>query len=67
MGAANISYKLPVTKDIEARCSLPQDGTFEAFIEQLKRGERARIELTAEILVEKGVAVRYTGRYSAHV
>ncbi|MEJ1337789.1 MAG: YiiD C-terminal domain-containing protein [Candidatus Sedimenticola sp. (ex Thyasira tokunagai)] len=65
LGAANISYRLPVVGDIEARCRLPQDGSYEIFIGQLEEGQRARIELTAEVLVERRVAVRYTGSYSA--
>lgn len=67
LGDANISYRLPVRGEIMARCRLPEDGSFEAFIDSLKSGKRSRIELAAEILVDKGVAVRYVGSYSASI
>ena len=62
---ARISYLQPVRGDIQAHCRLPQDGSFEEFIERLKRGDRARIELIAEIHTEDGLAVSYVGNYSA--
>jgi thioesterase domain-containing protein len=65
LGDARISYRLPVRGEIRARCRLPADGSYETFIENLRAGKRSRIELTAEILVERGVAVRFVGSYSA--
>lgn len=65
LGDASISYRLPVRGEIKARCRLPEDGSYEAFIENLRAGKRSRIELTAEILTERGVAVRFVGSYSA--
>lgn len=65
LGQAKISYMLPVRGDIQARCRLPQDGSFELFMARLEQGERARIELTAEILIEDGLAVCYAGNYLA--
>ncbi|MCP5009416.1 MAG: hypothetical protein GY942_05500, partial [Aestuariibacter sp.] len=65
LGQARISYMRPVKGDIQARCRLPEDGSFELFIQSLKQGERARIDLVAEICTEAGVAVSYTGNYSA--
>jgi len=65
LGRANITYMRPVTGDIQARCRLPDDGSFEPFLERLKQGEKVRIDLVAEILTEEGVAVSYSGNYSA--
>lgn len=65
LGDAKISYRRPVRGEIMARCRLPEDGSFEAFIENLRAGKRSRIELTAEILVDRGVAVKFVGSYSA--
>ena len=65
LGQARIAYMQPVKGDIQARCKLPDDGSFELFIERLKQGEKARIDLIAEIHTEDGVAVSYTGNYSA--
>lgn len=65
LGEANIRYLLPVRGEIEARCRLPDDGSLESFIERLKNGQRARLELKAEIIVDRGVAVEFAGRYSA--
>ncbi len=65
LGDASISYRLPVRDEIKARCRLPEDGSYETFIENLRAGRRSRIELTAEILTERGVAVRFIGSYSA--
>lgn len=67
LGDARISYRLPVRGDIEARCRLPDDGSYEAFVENLRAGRRSRLELTAEILVDQGVAVRFVGSYSAAI
>jgi thioesterase domain-containing protein len=58
---------LPVRGEIMARCRLPEDGSFEVFIANLRAGKRSRIELTAEILVDKGVAVKFVGSYSAAI
>ncbi len=65
LGQAKISYMLPVRGDIQARCRLPQDGSFELFMQRLEQGDRARIELTADIITEAGPAVSYVGNYSA--
>ncbi len=65
LGQARISYMRPVKGDIQARCRLPDDGSFELFIQSLKQGRKARIDLVAEICTEAGVAVSYTGNYSA--
>jgi thioesterase domain-containing protein len=67
LGQANIIYLLPVKGDIKARCKLPDDGSVEKLIQHLKKGERSRIELKADICTEDGVAVVYTGNYSAFV
>lgn len=65
LGQANIVYMQPVRGDIKARCRLPDDGSLEKFIRALRCGERSRIELKAEIFTDEGVAVSYTGQYSA--
>ncbi len=67
LGRANITYMRPVTGDIQARCRLPDDGSFEQFLARVKQGEKARIDLVAEILTEDGVAVSYCGNYSAFI
>jgi len=65
LGDARITYSLPVRGEIKARCRLPDDGSYETFIENLRAGKRSRLELTAEILVDQKVAVRFVGSYSA--
>jgi thioesterase domain-containing protein len=65
LGQASISYLRPVRGDIQARCRLPDDGSFERFMQDLEQGGKARVELVAEILTEQGVAVSYQGNYSA--
>jgi thioesterase domain-containing protein len=67
LGSADIVYQLPVRGDIKARCRLPDDDSVSQMIQNLKRGEKARIELKAEIHTEDGIAVVYTGSYSAFV
>ncbi len=64
LGQANIVYLQPVKGDIKAQCRLPNDGSIEEFIDRLKNGKSARIELKAEIYTEDGVAVIFTGSYS---
>ncbi len=65
LGQARIFYMQPVRGDIQARCRLPDDKSFEQFIQRLKQGEKARIELVAEICTEDGLAASYAGNYSA--
>ncbi len=67
LGQARIDYMLPVRGDIKARCRLPDEEIFSEFIRRLKQGNRARIELEAEIFTDEGVAVFYTGNYSSFV
>jgi thioesterase domain-containing protein len=67
LGRADIVYMLPVKGDIKARCRLPEDGSVSQMIQKLKSGNKARIELKAEIYTEDGIAVVYTGNYSAFV
>lgn len=64
LGQARITYMRPVKGDIQARCRLPDDGSFELFMERVKQGEKARIDLVAEIHTEAGVAVSFSGNYS---
>lgn len=65
LGDAKIDYHLPVRSDINARCRLPEDGSFEQFLKRIKNRERAAILLTTEILSEDRIAARFQGRYSA--
>jgi thioesterase domain-containing protein len=65
IGQANIVYLKPVRGDIKASCRLPDDGMFDEFMQKLGQGSKARIELKAEIHTEDGLAVVFTGSYSA--
>jgi len=67
LGGAKINYKRPIKSHIVARCKLPEDGSFESFLETLKGGERARVELIAEIFADEKLAVQFVGSYSAHL
>ena len=67
LGRADIVYLLPVKGDIKARCRLPEDGSVAQMLQNLKSGQKSRIELKAEIYTEDGVAVVYTGNYSAFI
>jgi thioesterase domain-containing protein len=66
LGQAKIVYLLPVKGDIKARCRLPSDGSMDDFIQKLKNGEKAKIELSAEIFTDDGVAVVYDGKYATY-
>lgn len=66
LGEASISFSRPVRGDIQARCRLPDDGSFELFMEKLARGEKAWLELISEIHAGDRLAVRFNGRYSAY-
>ncbi len=67
LGKADIVYLMPVKGDIKARCRLPKDGSVTKLLHSLNNGEKARIELKAEIETEDGVAVVFTGNYSAFI
>jgi len=64
LGQARITYMRPVTGDIQARCRLPDDGSLELLIKRVKQGEKARIDLVAEVFTKQGLAVSYSGNYS---
>jgi len=66
LGEASISFSRPVRGDIQARCLLPDDGSFEQFMEKSARREKTWLELIAEIYSGDRPAVRFNGRYSAY-
>jgi len=61
---ARVNYRYPVKKDIEARCRLPDEVEFEAYLRKVRNEGRARIELTAEVATEQGTAMRFSAVYS---
>ncbi len=65
LGKASIEYSRPVRGDFEARCELPGDGSFEAFMERLQQGRRTPLELVAEVREKDRVAAVFRGTYSA--
>ncbi len=67
LGQASIHYLQPVRGDIKSRCRLPDDEVFNGFIKRLKRGKKSRIELNADIYTDDGIAVTYTGSYTAFI
>lgn len=66
LGQAEVSYHLPVRGEIECRCRLPDDETFGPYLQSLREGNKARIRMTAEVLVDGQVAVRFQGRFTSY-
>jgi len=64
LGEANIRYLRPVKGEIEARCRIPDDDSFKAFMAAAARKEKARIPLQAAILSKGRERVRFQGDYS---
>lgn len=64
---STIEYLLPVTRDFQARCSIPSNIDWQRFVKTLTRHGKARIELTATIHQENQLAVDYHGSFVAIV
>ena len=64
---STIEYLRPVTGDFAARCCLPESDELTRFLTILRKKGRARLQLQATISEEDHIAVRFTGRYVAHV
>jgi thioesterase domain-containing protein len=62
----SVRYLRPVTWDFRAHCQLPEPATVERFLHVFRRRGVARIELRAEIVQEREVAVELVGRYVVH-
>ena len=65
LGDASIHYSRPVTREIRARCALPEQTLFDAFMLRVARHERATIDLVSVVLCEGREAARFEGRYAA--
>ncbi len=65
LGKAAIQYLKPVRSQIRARCRLPEGDVLRSFLQQLSDGDRAAIDLRAEVLDGDAVAVCFTGYYSS--
>jgi thioesterase domain-containing protein len=64
---STIEYLRPVTRDFAACCCLPESDELTRFLTMLRKKARARLQLQATISEGGGMAVRFTGRYVAHI
>lgn len=60
---SSIAYLRPITQDFAATACLPTDGSVERFLAFLRKKNRARLELHAEIRQDDQLAVQFHGRY----
>lgn len=64
---SSISYRLPVTGVLEARCSIPEGEEYADLIERLRAGGRGKISLETDLMRESRVAVSFKGRYVVQI
>jgi thioesterase domain-containing protein len=60
---STISYHLPVTGILAARCSIPEGEEYADFIERLRSRGRGKISLETILSRDSRVAVKFSGRY----
>jgi thioesterase domain-containing protein len=58
-----IEYRAPVVADFAVRCRLPEAAQLQRFLLTLRKRQRARLALTAQIVQGDAVAVYFSGRY----
>lgn len=62
---SDVRYLRPVTRDIEATCSLPPPAELQRFLRMFARRGMARIELRASVPTDGAEAVQFRGVYVA--
>lgn len=63
---SKVSYRLPVTGDLEARCTAPGEPEYTRFIEDLRVTGKGGISLEVRIMRGSRVAVQFSGSYVAY-
>jgi thioesterase domain-containing protein len=61
-----VTYRLPVTGDLEASCTIPGEGEYSRFIEDFRVTGKGRITLEVRIMRDSRAAVKFTGNYVAY-
>lgn len=61
----SIEYLAPIAGDFEARCGWQPRADVDRFLATFRRGGKARLALTVEILFQGDVAARFEGDYVA--
>lgn len=61
---SRVSYLFPVTGELTARATLPDDGELERFMRAVDRYRKGRIRLQASIEQEGREAVRFEGTFA---
>lgn len=64
---STIRYLRPVTRDFEARCSMPTAAQLARFLTTLRKHGKARLRLRVVIREGSVDAVTFTGRYVARL
>jgi len=64
---SSIRYLRPVTRDFEARCSMPAPAQLARFLAALRKQGKARLKLRVVIPKAGTDAVTFTGRYVARL
>ncbi len=63
---STVTYRLPVTGDLEACCSIPGEGEYSRFIEDFRVTGKGRIALDVRIMRGARAAVQFSGNYVAY-
>lgn len=61
---SEVDYLLPVDSDFTAKCSMPEQSTWQRFIQILQTKGKARILLSAKIMHQGRLAVDYQGVFA---
>ncbi|MDT8408884.1 MAG: YiiD C-terminal domain-containing protein [Wenzhouxiangellaceae bacterium] len=65
IGRCQVRFLKPVDGPFQAHCRWPAATDIETFVNQLRHGGRARLELAPEIIIDGEVAARLEARYAA--
>jgi thioesterase domain-containing protein len=61
-----VTYRLPVTGDLEASCSIPGESKYSSFVEDFRVTGKGTITLEVRIMRGSRAAVKFTGNYVAY-
>ena len=61
VAGGEVGYSAPVFEDLLCSCDLPEE--YPAFVDKLKNKGRASIQLTANIILESGSAMMFSGKF----
>ncbi|HET6420633.1 MAG TPA: YiiD C-terminal domain-containing protein [Geobacteraceae bacterium] len=63
---SSVNYRLPVTGELEAKCSIPGEAEYSRFVDGFRAAGKGRIALEVRIMKDSRAAVKFAGNYVAY-